>query len=403
MDLVLGMKDTHPQEVLKKREIEFKLRNLFSSWGFEEVETPTLEYYATLQKVIGDELKERLFQFVNREGKLVCLRPDFTTSIARKYSSDLFNKNKTIRVYYDGKIFRYPSSSLRTESELTQMGLENIGENSPTVDAEVVALAIIALQEAGIRDFALDIGHVGFFRSILHTSGYSSSFQQQLKSIVKAKDFIALKKFLEKNPPAEPKFVSLLLDFPFLRGKKDFLEEINSRFPRNHQFTDALERIHKVWDILSDFGLEQNIWVNLGLIRDFDYYSGMIFEGFSALSGSPLLAGGRYDELFSIFGQDRPACGFALFIERLVEVCEKSQAEINRTFKTYTIFYPPDHRKPVFVITQKLRKQLRAVITQEQNDIPFTLKLSDGFKEFIWTDLNWDTIYVQMQEVIKNG
>ena len=177
LDLVLGMKDTHPQEVLKKREIEFKLRHLFSSWGFEEVETPTLEYYATLQKVIGDELKERLFQFINREGKLVCLRPDFTTSIARKYSSDLIIENKTIRVFYDGKIFRYPSSPLRTESELTQMGLENIGDNSPAVDAEVIALAIIALQEAGIRVFSVHIGHVVFIRGILNASVYSSTLQ----------------------------------------------------------------------------------------------------------------------------------------------------------------------------------------------------------------------------------
>lgn len=403
LDLVLGMKDTHPQEVLKKRDIELKLRHLFSSWGFEEVETPTLEYYSTLQKVIGEELKDRLFQFINREGKLVCLRPDFTTSIARKYSSDLIGKNKAIRVFYDGKIFRYPSSPLRTESELTQMGLENIGDNSTSVDAEVIALAIIALQEAGIRDFAVDIGHVGFFRGILNASGFTSAFQQQLKTIVKAKDFIALKHFLEKNPPSEPKLVSLLLDFPFLRGKKEFLNDIHDRFPRNHQFTIALERIQRVWDILTDFGLEQNIWVNLGLIRDFDYYSGMIFEGFSAFSGSPLLAGGRYDELFGIFGQDRPACGFALFIERLVEVCEKSQPDITQSFKTYTIYYPPEYRKPVFILAQKLRKQLHAVIVQEQNNVSFSLKLSDGLNEYTWTNLNWDDIFKQIQEAIENG
>ena len=75
------------------------------------------------------------------------------------------------------------------------MGLENIGDNSPAVDAEVIALAIIALQEAGIRDFSVDIGHVGFFRGILNASGYSSTLQQQLKTIVKTKDFIALKNF----------------------------------------------------------------------------------------------------------------------------------------------------------------------------------------------------------------
>lgn len=403
MDLVLGMKDSHPQEVIKKREVELKLRHLFSSWGFEEVETPTLEYYETLQKVIGDELKERLFQFVNREGKLVCLRPDFTTSIARKYSSELIEENKTIRVFYDGKIFRYPSSPLRTESELTQMGLENIGNNSPAVDAEVIALAIIALQEANIQDYAVDIGHVGFFRGILDATGYTLNLQQRLKTIIKTKDFITLKNFLEKNPPVESNLVSFLLDFPFLRGKKEFLDYTEKRLTKNHQLAKAIQRIGRVWDILVDFGLEKNIWVNLGLIRDFDYYSGVIFEGFSALSGSPLLAGGRYDELFGVFGQDRPACGFALFIERLIEVCEKSQLENEKTSKTYTIFYPSEHRKSVFILTQKLRKCHHVIITQEENNVSYTIKLSDGSKEYSWADLNWDLIYKRVQEVIDNG
>ena len=403
MDLVLGMKDTHPREVRKKRDIELKLRQLFSSWGFEEVETPTLEYFATLQKVVGDELKERLFQFINREGKLVCLRPDFTTSIARKYSSDLISHNQIIRVFYDGKIFRYPSSPLRTESELTQMGLENIGNNAPTVDAEVIALAIIALQEAGIRDFAVDIGHVGFFRGILETLGYPLDYQEQLKTIMKTKDFITLENFLEKHPPADPKFASLLLEFPFLRGKKDFLTASEMRFPKTEIFTASFQRIRSIWNILVDFGLEKNVWINLGLIRDFDYYSGVIFEGFSPYSGSPLLAGGRYDELFRIFGQDRPACGFALFIERLIEAYEKSQPENNFTPFIYTLSYPPEHRKAVFLLTQKLRNFHYSVITQEQNNLPCTIKLSDGTHEHSWSEFNWNVIFEEILKVIKRG
>ena len=403
MDLVLGMKDTHPREVRKKRDIELKLRYLFSSWGFEEAETPTLEYIATLQKGIGDDLKERLFQFVNREGKLICLRPDFTTSIARKYSSDLISGQQTIRVFYDGKIFRLPSSPLRTESELTQMGLESIGNNTPAVDAEVIALAIIALQEAGIRDYAVDIGHVGFFREILNATGYSVDRQQQLKNIMKTKDFIALENFLEQFPPAEPQLASLLLEFPFLRGEKDFLIAGLERFPKTQQFTIPFQRLLTIWNFLVDFGLEANIRANLGLIRDFDYYTGVIFEGFSPLSGSPLLAGGRYDELFRIFGKDRPACGFALFVERLVEVYEKSHPENSIPALTYTIHYPSRYRQPVFSLSQKLRKQHLSIITQEHNEPPFAIKVTDGTREHIWTDPDWNTIFEQIQKVIGNG
>lgn len=403
MDLVLGMKDTHPREVRKKRDIEMKLRHLFSSWGFEEVETPSLEYFATLQKVIGEELKERLLQFINREGKLVCLRPDFTTSIARKYSSDLIGEHQTIRVFYDGKIFRLPSSPLRTESELTQMGLENIGKNTAAVDAEVIALAIIALQESGIRDYAVDIGHVGFFRGILDMMDYSVDRQQQLKVIMKTKDFIALGSFLEQFPPAEPQLASLLLDFPFLRGKKDFLIGCQDRFPKTQLFTVPFQRLQSIWNILVDFGLEANIMANLGLIRDFDYYSGVIFEGFSPLSGSPLLAGGRYDELFRIFGKDRPACGFALFVERLVEVYEKSHPGNSIPPLIYTIHYQPTYRKPVFLLAQKLREGHLSVITQEESELPVALKVTDGIHEYSWTNINWDILPEQIQKVIYHG
>jgi len=130
LELVFGMKDVYPWEAKVRRSIEARLRTLFERWGYAEVEPPTLEYYATFEKTMSEEMKERIFKFLNRDGKLVCLRPEFTTSVARMFAQGNALP-LPLRVYYSGKVFRYPSSPFRTESEFTQIGLEHIGQSGP--------------------------------------------------------------------------------------------------------------------------------------------------------------------------------------------------------------------------------------------------------------------------------
>ncbi len=363
LELVLGMKDSYPREVKRKREMEFVLRHLFERWGYEEVEPPTIEYYSTLENTLGDEAKERVYKFVDRNGKLVSLRPEFTTSIMRMYSKKELRESTPHRVYYVGKIFRYPSSPLRIEGELTQLGLENLGKNGVDTDAEIIALslsALLALQELGIEDFMLDIGHVGIFQGVLSSLPLSPSEKLSLKTLLKKKDFVALEKFASIS--SHPLF-PFLLHLPFLRGKREILEETRKNYPLNSPLIDALDYLEEIWNIISDFHLEEHVFINLGLVRDFDYYTGVVFEGFSPRSGYPLLAGGRYDELLEKSGNNLPACGFALFLERLMEVQKENLKESYLSF--ITINYPSHFRSSIFALAEKMRKEGIPVIMEE--------------------------------------
>lgn len=371
MDLALGMKDGFPREVGIKRKIENILRALFRKWGYQEVEPPSIEYYSTLEKALGEEIKERLFKFIDREGKLVCLRPEFTTSIARMYSSEFLDITVPVRVFYDGKIFRYPSSPFRTECEFTQVGVESLGQNSVSIDAEIVALAISSLQGIGIQDFQVDISHVGVYQGILDSLDLDKKIRESIHSLVGKKDFTGLKEIIKNLSLPHPKVGNLLIEFPFLRGKIDVVDHASSFFDSNQKILATFNRIKEIWNILVDFGLERHVVVNLGLVRDFDYYTGLIFEGFSPLIGYPLLAGGRYDNLFSLFGKDLPACGFALFAERLVEIMAEVAFSSSPT-TPISIQYPPRLRAKVFSISENFRQKGIPIIMEEKpKDSPY--------------------------------
>jgi len=371
VELVLGMKDIYPKEARLRRHMTESLSRLFEQWGYEPVEPPTMEYAHVLEKIIGEEIKERLYQFVNREGKVVCLRPEFTTSVARMLSRG----NPTLfplRVYYAGRIFRYPSSPFHTESELTQIGVENIGSPSVQGDGEVIALAISSLKRVGVEEFRVDIGHVGIFRHLLTSLPLQEEAKQTVKRLVKQRDFVALQNFWEATNLTHHPVTHIFLRFPFLRGKREVLEEAETLFP-HPEWHRTLHYLSELWTKLSDFGYEEYLTINLGLIRDFDYYSGVIWEGFSPHLGYPLLAGGRYDELFQILGKDLPACGFALFLERLVQVLKQPQGNIPEKIH---LFYPSKGRREAFQLAEKLREQGYTVVIEEKEQSDFTFSTS---------------------------
>ncbi|WP_369018263.1 ATP phosphoribosyltransferase regulatory subunit [Thermatribacter velox] len=395
MELVFGMKDFYPREVKLKRRIEHELRSLFESWGYEEIEPPTIEYYATLEKALGGDLKERTYKFINRSGELVCLRPEFTTSVARMLCSRSRDPHLSFRVYYDGKIFRYPSSSFRTESELTQIGLENIGTNSPQDDAEVIALALFSLKRAGITDFEVDIGHAGFFKVLLKKLGLSPPEESLVKQLLKKRDFVALKALLGEMLFAGASLRDFFVELPFLRGRWELIKEVENRFAEEEEILKIVERIKEVLTVLEDYGLSERVFLNLGVIRDFDYYTGIVFEGFSPQAGHPLLAGGRYDELFSVFGKNAPACGFALFVERLMEVIEESSFTSRASHLVFEVCFSSRVRKAIFGVAERLREQGISLVLQEWPEKHCRVSWQDQSVEFP------ESAIAELEEFIK--
>lgn len=321
MNIPRGLNDLLPEEVLKRRFLENKISQVFKEWSYQEITTPTFEFYDILARGAGSIMKKEMIKFFDREGNIIALRPEMTTPLARVASTKMQQEPKPLRFYYKGNVFRYDNFKIGGQREFYQAGVELIGVNNKKADAEVIALAVECLRNSGVKNFFIDIGHINFFNGIMQSIKAEEKRKLEIKEAILNKDFVLLEKILSfsdiKNREKE-----LILKMPTLRGREEVLEEAEKMI-NNKLSLSALKEIKKVYNLLRDYGLEKYVLIDLGIIRDFDYYTGIIFEGYTDYLGFPICGGGRYDKLCSKFGENLPSTGFAVGLERLIMALER--------------------------------------------------------------------------------
>lgn len=320
MNIPRGLNDLLPDEVLRRRFLENKISQIFSRWGYREIIIPTFEFYEILSQGSGLIMKKEMIKFFDREGNIVVLRPEMTKSIARLVSTKMQLEPRPLRLYYIGNVFRY-DNKVGSQKEFCQAGVELIGINNNKSDAEIIALAVECLKNTGLKNFFIDINHVNFFNGIMESIKVKEERKQEIKNAILNKDFVLLEKILsfEDIKDREKEFI---LKIPTLRGGKEILIEAE-KMVDNKLSLSALKEIEEVYNLLRDYGLEEYILIDLGIIRNYDYYTGIIFEGYTDYLGFPVCGGGRYDNLCSKFGENLPSTGFAIGIERLATILEK--------------------------------------------------------------------------------
>jgi len=320
MNIPRGLNDLLPDEVLRRRFLENKISQIFSQWGYREIIIPTFEFYEILSQGSGLIMKKEMIKFFDREGNIVVLRPEMTKSIARLVSTKMQLEPRPLRLYYIGNVFRY-DNKVGSQKEFCQAGVELIGINNNKSDAEIITLAVECLKNSGLNNFFIDINHVNFFNGIMESIKVKEERKQEIKNAILNKDFVLLEKILsfEDIKDREKEFI---LKIPTLRGGKEILIEAE-KMVDNKLSLSALKKIEEVYSLLRDYGLEEYILIDLGIIRNYDYYTGIIFEGYTDYLGFPVCGGGRYDNLCSKFGENLPSTGFAIGIERLATILEK--------------------------------------------------------------------------------
>src|SRR5665648_182064 len=162
MNIPEGLNDLFPEEVLKRRLLENKISQVFKEWGYQEIITPTFEFYDMLARGAGSIMKKEMIKFFDREGNIIALRPEMTTPLARVTSTKMQQEPKPLRFYYMGNVFRYDDFKVGGQREFCQAGVELIGVNSKKADAEVIALAVECLKNSGLKNFFIDIGPVSY-------------------------------------------------------------------------------------------------------------------------------------------------------------------------------------------------------------------------------------------------
>ncbi|HEV2439540.1 MAG TPA: ATP phosphoribosyltransferase regulatory subunit [bacterium] len=310
-----GTRDWLPYQATRIRAATAGVLAEAARWGYREVVTPTLEYLDVLVRGEGADTADRLFKLVDRGGELLALRPEMTTPVARLVATRLKEEPAPLRVAYAGQVFRGREAGAARLREFPQAGCELIGPPTVDADAEIVALAVGALRAAGVSAFSVSLGHVGFLQGVLAGLDLSDDDGAEVRALLYQKDFVGLRALLERHrAPADR--LDALMALPALRGA-GALEEARRlvHTPEGHEVVHDLERLGEA---LAAHGVADAVTIDLSIIRDFDYYTGIVFEGHTAALGAPLLGGGRYDRLLERFGVPLPATGFAIRLERVL-------------------------------------------------------------------------------------
>jgi ATP phosphoribosyltransferase regulatory subunit len=316
-----GFADLLPGIAGQRRALEDRMLTTFMSWGYELVETPAVELVATLQMGVEAERVRRLFKFSDVDGRMLAMVGERTVPVARLAAGQLRQAPLPLRLCYLGPTFEgNPAPGSGRQS--FQAGAELIGTHSAAADAEVVAMAIKALEAAGLAEFQVEVGHVGFFGGLI--ADLAPAQRARVLDALGGRDLVELEKALAETDlrAAEQE---LLLRFPALRGDPDILRAAVTLVD-NPVSEQAVRELHEVHDLLVAHGVSARVNLDLGAVRDFDYYTGVIFEVFSPGLGAPLAAGGRYDGLLERFGLSRPATGVVVFLDRVQSVVANGSA-----------------------------------------------------------------------------
>lgn len=328
-EVVRGVKDFLPREAALKREIENQTVEIFERWGYREVVTPTFEYLEVIEAGAGPAIRDEVFLFQDRDGRVVALRPEMTIPIARVVATRMVDQEGPLRLFYNANVFRYTQTQMGRYKEFYQLGVELIGGAGAAADAEVIALAAEVLARQAL-DFTIGINHIGIVNSLLNESELGEEDREQIKGFMVRKDLVGLEKRLSELQMDES-CRHLLRDIPVLHGDTGVLSRLEpvQAIPGVDR---AVKELAEVYEILRHYGVQDRVVIDLGVLRGFDYYTGIIFEGYSPNFGYPLLGGGRYDHLLEKFGVSRAATGFAAGIERLLLAARDRKPRKRRRF-----------------------------------------------------------------------
>lgn len=303
-----GTKDFLLGEAKWKNEIEDLLQIKLRAWGYRQVITPSYEYLTTLSQ--GEESRLDYFSFLSENGATLALRNDFTTPIARIASIALAEEIRPLRLFYRGNLFRLKH---RDKREFWQAGAELIGDGSRYADAEILALAMSALDELGIKDWGLDIGHRKILQGVLEDSALSKKAQKQAEALLLQKDYAGLKALVEQEKTGYD-----LLLLPSLRGQEEILKTAKTKLT-SPKAKEALGEIEEILKVLKPYGYTQ-VNIDLAMVKDLSYYTGMFFECYAPGLAGIICTGGRYDQLLANFNHPEPAVGLAIGIDEIMEV-----------------------------------------------------------------------------------
>jgi ATP phosphoribosyltransferase regulatory subunit len=321
-----GVRDIFGRECDRKRYLERQIEKLYRSYGYQSIETPAFEFFEVFASEVGTTPSRDLYKFFDRDGNTLVLRPDFTPAVAHAVSMYFANEEMPLRFCYHGNVYRNNHAYQGRLKESTQMGVELLNEDSPEADAEVIALVVSTMRRSGLLNFQVSIGHVDYFNALTAEAGMDEDTIAQIRTLLGAQNRFGAQEVIDRlNLRGDLR--KAFAELPELFGDTAVLKEA-LKLTRNETAKAAVERLQKIYEILRMHGCADYVTFDLGMVTEYSYYTGIIFQAYTYGSGDALIKGGRYNRLIEHFGKKAAAVGFATEIDPLLSAIERQRIQL---------------------------------------------------------------------------
>lgn len=354
-----GVRDIYSRECSQKHQLQDRIRKVFRGYGYEEIETPTFEYFEVFSREVGTVPSRDLYKFFDREGNTLVLRPDFTPSVSRACATYFSPEKEVVTLSYTGQTFVNSSSYQGRLKETTQMGVERIGDDSPEADAELLAMTVECLLASGLREFQVSVGQVDYFKSLLGEAELDEEAEERLRELIAEKNYFGVEELVE-GQNLNQDLSAALQQIPHLFGSREVLDRARS-LTDNPMAVQAVERLEKIYEIMKIYGYEKYISFDFGMVSKIQYYTGIIFQAYTYGTGEPLVKGGRYNDLLKHFGTPAASIGFVIVVDSLLTALSRQKIETFQEEEPYVLTYTEDMLEEAVVKAQRLRKEGRRV------------------------------------------
>lgn len=340
-----GVRDIYGKEYANKQNIQKLFGEILHRYGYQEIQTPTFEFFDVFSREIGTTPSKELYKFFDKEGNTLVLRPDFTPSIARCAAKYFMDETIPLRFCYSGNNFINTNDLQGKLKETTQMGAELLGDASPEADAEMIAMLVEALRNTGLEKFQVSVGQIEFFKGLCANAALDEETEYELREFISNRnEFGAQELLLEKEIPAES--IKALLSVNSLFGSYEILDKA-LEYADNQRSQNAIEHLKQVYELLKIYGVDQYISFDLAMVSKYNYYTGVIFNAYTYQAGSAIAKGGRYDNLLEKFGKPAPATGFVVMIDDLVSALTRQNCCPTLINNNILLVYADDFGKAV--------------------------------------------------------
>ena len=313
-----GVQYFFDDEVRLRRHVERQAMEIFAGWSYDEIIVPMFDYHDLFARGMGSERAERTYRFTDRDGALLALRPEMTSLVARTVATRFVQRDRPIRLCYSGEVFRYDEPTEKAAREFHQLGIEQIGQASPTADVEVLLIAAEMLTKFGLDGFRITLSHVDFFNGVATALKMNEAQRIQLRELIDRRNSIALDGFLKTNAPEmDDDRRKSFCQLTQIAGKSEAITKARETL-RNETSRTAIEQLAAIYETLTALGIDEHFDIDFGDAGGLEYYTGLTFKVYVPGWGTEIGSGGRYDNLISNFGKSEPAVGFSFGLDGIV-------------------------------------------------------------------------------------